>query len=113
MATNNRLIESEKTFDYAFFGSENTKVLIPEFETSNDNKKLNPQPYIFVGDAVQHPVDIGAVPDSHYASIHSRQETHKMEALFPTRDGFFENPVITKIISGQSTRVNKELYHKK
>lgn len=113
MATNNRLIESEKTFDYAFFGSENSKILIPEFETNAEHNKLNTEPYIFVGDAIQHPVEIGAVPDTHFASVHTRQEHHKMEALFPTRDGYFKNPVITKIIAGQSTRINKELYHKK
>lgn len=113
MTTNNRLIESRKTYDYAFFGSENTKILVPEFETEPDDKKINAQPYIFVGDAVQHPVEIGDIPDSHFASIHTRQEHQKMEALFPTRDGYFENPVVPKIISGKSTRINKISYHKK
>ena len=112
-SSNNRLIESEKTFSYAFFGSENSKILIPEFEPELDKKELNAQPYIFVGDAVQHPIGIGDVPDSHFGSIHTRQENHKMEALFPTRDGYFENPVIPKIIQGKSTRINKVIYTKK
>lgn len=112
MTQNNRLIESEKIFDYAFFGSESSNILVPEFETDPDKNKINPQPYIFVGDAVQHPIDIGQVPDTHFASIHTRIETNKMETLYPTRTGYFEAPVIPKMLQGDATRINKKKYTK-